>query len=318
MLIYHWKERLTLAQLAEAIKQMREYIRSQEKDIRLNSRTHKYLTEFIVKLKPKKLKPDGGKPIAAKAVPGSSKRKRDDSDESSDEGESEEEVVQSLAKRTRSSTTAAATKQSPPSNTPKITKTTKAPPSKVKSSSSSEPQTPSIPLPRGPAPSQSAPTIANATPSGSSTSDPRRRAAEIAPKVEPSSTLMGGPNLFAPSPPPQPQNWPNPYPTPQVQTPSPNPAAWAPTQNSLFSNDRLAALRAAKEHSLGGGPPNQFWQGNAGPFTPPPSQPGSQPTAPGVARGLGDSLMSRMSFDPQGYSQQNGAGWGQGGFPPPG
>lgn len=324
-LIFQFKDKLTLAQLSEAVKLMRQEIRGREKDVRFNTRTAKPLADFITKLKPKKLKADPGKPVASKIVSPSSKskRKREQSEEDELESDEEEEVAQTLTKRTRKSAAA--------KSTPARTSA-----SKGKASSSSEPQTPIVPLPRGPTATQSLPNVSNNPPPAT---DPRRRASDIIPKAEPSPTPVppapAAPPLYAQHSPPPPlgANYPNPYPTPTPhgQTPSPNPNLWTPTQNNMFT-DRLAALRAAKEQSAA---VNPFWppptQPNGFPYgTPPASQPQNSQSmsqmSPAAGMGslaaLSEQLLTRMSqsfagatFPPQ--AQQQPAPNGMGG-PPPG
>ncbi|THH32691.1 hypothetical protein EUX98_g1542 [Antrodiella citrinella] len=325
ILIYHHMDRLTIVQLADAIRLMRKDVRGQEKDIRSNARCFKIMADFIVKLTKKKAKADPGKPVAAKAVSGMSKRKRAEISDDSESDAAEEEEVQTLTKRIRTRKVTA-----PKPITPLIKIPAKAARaaiiSPVSSLMESTPtsSTPSAPLPRGPTTSQSTPAVSEST---TTSTDPRRRASEIAPKPEPSPPFVPAGSAQSLPPPTPTGSWhPNPYPTPsghgQTQTPSPNPNGWSAT--SLFHPDRLAALRAAKEQTSSGSvtPATQYWAQQQGggnqafPFTPPSSQPpGSQQMQPGMGGGgLGDSLMSRMGegFGNQAYQQpQNGNGRGQ-------
>ncbi|KAL6301935.1 hypothetical protein BKA93DRAFT_443788 [Sparassis latifolia] len=66
LLIFVYKNKLTLAQLSEAIATMRREIRASEVDIRMNARVMKQLLAFIKELNPAKLAPDPGQPPAGK------------------------------------------------------------------------------------------------------------------------------------------------------------------------------------------------------------------------------------------------------------
>ena len=68
VLIYRFKGKLTMSQLSEAILGMRQDIRAQEQDIRMNSRVFKHMLDFIQKLKPSHLKSDSIHDVAAVAV----------------------------------------------------------------------------------------------------------------------------------------------------------------------------------------------------------------------------------------------------------
>ncbi|KAH8105329.1 hypothetical protein BXZ70DRAFT_1004839 [Cristinia sonorae] len=289
LLIHHYKDKLTMAQMAEAVRMMRRDVRGKEKDVRLNSRVSKLMSEFINKLKVKKLKADTGKPVASKTVPGGSKRKRDESADGSESEEEEEEEEVPTKRSRKAAAKAKATKKTPSK-------------SATKTRDSAEPATPSLRLPRGPTALQSAPTVSQATATTPSTIDSRRRGSDIiVPKTEPSPTpAQIQPFQLAGSPPPPTPitpaaNWPNPYPTPQGQTPSPNPNNYP--NSTMFHPDRLAALRAAKEVTSGNNNTPQFWPpGNAGrgfPFTPPSSQFGSQQPQLQLPPGL-EALLARI------------------------
>ncbi|KAH9946736.1 hypothetical protein B0H21DRAFT_662598, partial [Amylocystis lapponica] len=74
LLIYVHREKLTLAQLAEAIGKMRKEIRTTETDIRMNARVMKPMLAFIKDLKVSTLKEDSDTPAAV--IVGPMKRKR--------------------------------------------------------------------------------------------------------------------------------------------------------------------------------------------------------------------------------------------------
>lgn len=329
LLICQWKDRLTMLQLAEAIRLMRMDVRSYEKDVRLNTRASKKVAEFIdkkLKSKVKTLTKAGKSAMASKAILKATpkrKRKEEESDSSDSEDDEEEEDESPAPKKTRKAPAKAKVKATPS----KATSATKAAPAKKKKSPAEDTKA-SMSLPRGPAMSQSAPTVPDVAPP---LADTRRRASDVVPKTEPSPTPAGVQPLFIPPQvPPTPANaanWPNPYPTPHGQTPSPNPNSWA-AQGNLFTSDRLASLNAAK--AAGANPQQQFF-----PFTPPASQSSQQAMPSAIPPGLGDFLLSRMNqgapnaiFEggfgrpdfAQGYGgnpPQNGAWTGQGGVPPP-
>ncbi|KAI0324182.1 hypothetical protein GY45DRAFT_1263338, partial [Cubamyces sp. BRFM 1775] len=84
LLIFIFKRKMSLAQLSEAIRLLRQDIRNAEKDVRLNSRTMKIVISFLRTLKPSQLQAEGGEPAASQQHTG--KRKRPFKDPS-EEGE---------------------------------------------------------------------------------------------------------------------------------------------------------------------------------------------------------------------------------------
>ncbi|EIW52994.1 uncharacterized protein TRAVEDRAFT_134468 [Trametes versicolor FP-101664 SS1] len=77
LLIHSFKRKMTMAQLSESISLLRKDIRTEEKDVRQNSRTMKQVLTFLKGLHPSQLKAQSGEPAA-------SKRKRNSSSEGVD------------------------------------------------------------------------------------------------------------------------------------------------------------------------------------------------------------------------------------------
>jgi hypothetical protein len=106
VLIYLFRDRLSLTQLSSAIEKMRKDVRDDHKDIRANSRITKHMLLFMSKrLKISELKTDGegDKPAVGKYTK-SKKRKRVAEYDDSDEEEKPRKVTASKAPPTASST----------------------------------------------------------------------------------------------------------------------------------------------------------------------------------------------------------------------
>lgn len=147
VLIHHHKRKLTLLQLSEGIRKMRNDVRRVEVDIRTNSRVFNHMLTVIKDLKPSKMKNDIDKPAAVAGVdlytsrakkdgrqdsppPTARKRKaKDDSDGDSDYVESRKAVPSS---RKKPSSTRAEHRTPSPKSSPQ---SSRAPPPKPSSSS---------------------------------------------------------------------------------------------------------------------------------------------------------------------------------------
>ena len=90
ILIYAFREKATLAQLAAGISEMRSDVRDQHVDVRMNSRVSKTIVDFVKKWSPTKISGDKGA-VASTLKSGSTKRKR--SKKVTDDDEEDEEAV---------------------------------------------------------------------------------------------------------------------------------------------------------------------------------------------------------------------------------
>ncbi len=93
ILIYAFREKATLAQLAAGIAEMRGDVRDQHVDVRMNSRVSKTIVDFVKKWSPTKISGDKGS-VASTLKSGSTKRKRGKNvvDEDDDEDDEDEDV----------------------------------------------------------------------------------------------------------------------------------------------------------------------------------------------------------------------------------
>ncbi|KZS99585.1 uncharacterized protein LAESUDRAFT_816905 [Laetiporus sulphureus 93-53] len=121
-LIHNHKYKMMLAQLAEAIKGMRQDIRAREVDIRLNQRVLNAMIDFIRDLKPSDMKPDPKHLAAAKLRP--LKRKRNEEDGEDGEVPDRKKRVESY---TSVVTASQAHSMAPPSALPKLQTKTERP-----------------------------------------------------------------------------------------------------------------------------------------------------------------------------------------------
>ncbi|KZT00089.1 uncharacterized protein LAESUDRAFT_666852 [Laetiporus sulphureus 93-53] len=141
-LIHNQKYKMTLAQLAEAIKHMRQDIRAREVDIRLNQRVLNAMIDFVRDLKPSDMKPDPKHLAAAKLRP--LKRKRNEEDGEDGEVPDRKKRVESYPSVV---TASQAHSMAPPSALPKLQTKTERP------ASPAIPRAPTAtppPLPSGP------------------------------------------------------------------------------------------------------------------------------------------------------------------------
>ncbi|KAG1760256.1 hypothetical protein EDD22DRAFT_1051686 [Suillus occidentalis] len=129
VLIYLFRDRLSLTQLSSAIEKMRKDVRDDHKDIRANSRITKHMVSFMNKrLKISELKTDGegdkpaaGKPIKAK------KRKRVAEYDDSEEEEKPRKVAASKAPPAASLMSQSKHKKASPDSRPPIEQISQAP-----------------------------------------------------------------------------------------------------------------------------------------------------------------------------------------------
>ncbi|KAI0660118.1 hypothetical protein C8Q70DRAFT_75347 [Cubamyces menziesii] len=214
LLIYIFKRKMSLPQLSEAIRLLRQDIRNAEKDIRLNSRTMKVVISFLRTLKPSQLQAEGGEPAASQQHTGKRKRPFKEPSEEGEEGES-----------------------TPPATKSKSTKSTKS----IKLSPSS---TPAPPLPK-PVPPPPTPSIIKPPPSSPALQPPTSfPTSSRLPAVPNGTTLpMHSPKLPPTAPAALRQNMSPPSTLSSYGLPSRPPTGPPPRQNSL--GDILMARMAS-------------------------------------------------------------------------
>ena len=114
LLVFVHKDTLTMAQLSEAIAKMRDDVRANYVDIRMNSRVMKTMIDFIKSLQIPKIPGDTGGPAGATGSMASLKRKRaEQQNESDDEEDDDDEKTEENPKAKKKPATVSNAKSLP-------------------------------------------------------------------------------------------------------------------------------------------------------------------------------------------------------------
>lgn len=161
LLVFVHKDKLTMAQLSDAIAKMRDDVRATYVDIRMNARVMKTMIDFIKSLQMPKIPGDTGGPAGATGSMASLKRKRTEQQyESEDEEDDNEKTKGQKPKAKKKSSTVSATvsatvSNAKPSGPPQNGSSSKAAlPSRVKAEPVPSPVVPSQ-APQAPKPAPS-------------------------------------------------------------------------------------------------------------------------------------------------------------------
>ena len=233
LLVYVHKDKLTMAQLSDGIAKMRDDVRANYVDIRMNGRVMKTMIDFIKSLQMPKIPGDTGGPAGATGSSASLKRKRAEPQfESDDEEDSDdnEKANSQNPKAKKKSATELSIKTGPPRNG---SSSSKAPPASSSSRVKAEP----VPSPVVPSPQALKPATIDRMAA-------LRRAKEAIMQQQQPSALPSG-SLAFPN-----NNNPNSFAEPNPQMlPSPGPTFSLPSQAGPSSSSSSISNRPPNSSS---------------------------------------------------------------------
>ena len=222
LLVYVHKDKLSMAQLSDAIAKMRDDVRATYVDIRMNARVMKTMIDFIKSLQMPKIPGDKGGPAGATGSTASLKRKRSEQQYESEDEEDNDDSGKTEGQNPKAKKKTATVSNAKPSGPPQNGSPSKTavPPSRVKAEPVPSPVVPSQ-APK-PAPSDRMAALRRAK-------EASMQQQQLPPLPSSSRALPNNPNSFAD---PNPQMLPSPGPSFSLPQAGPSNLNRPPNSNS--------------------------------------------------------------------------------------